>query len=90
MASFRSRILWLLLAVTVVVQVSTVTALVVQTNRRAQEQAGADLVSSGKVLDALLSSRDQRFQQAVTVLAADYGFRVAVTVSDKATIVSAL
>jgi len=90
MSSFRSRILWLLLAVAVLVQAATVTALVVQTNRRAQEQAGADLLSGGKVLEALLIARAERFEQAVTLLAADYGFREAVTLGDHATIVSAL
>ena len=89
-SSFRSRVLWSLLAVVVVVQVATMWAFVVQTNRHAREQAGEDLRSGGKVLNALLSARAERFHQAVTILAADYGFREAVTLSDRVTISSAL
>lgn len=90
MSSFRSRILWLLLAVAVLVQIATMTALVVQTNRRTDQRAGAHLASSGRILDALLSARAERLRQAVTMLADDDAFREAVASSDRTAIVAAL
>lgn len=89
-SSFRSRVLWLLLALVLFVQLATVAALVIRTNQHAERQAGEDLTSGGKVLNALLNTRAERFEQAVTILATDYGFRDAVTHSDRDTISSAL
>ncbi len=89
-SSFRSRVLWLLLVLVVFVQLATVAALVVRTDHHAEAQAGEDLRSGGKVLNALLDARAERFHQAVTILAADYGFRDAVTHADRETISSAL
>lgn len=88
--SFRVRILLLLVTLLLVVQVATVTALVVQTNREAQAQAKDELRAGGRVLDALLRLRAEQMQQAVRVLVADYGFKEAVTLGDRATIASAL
>jgi diguanylate cyclase (GGDEF)-like protein len=90
MKSFRTRVVWLLLTLVVVIQTITVLALVWQTNRRAAEQAGENLEVGARVLDALLQSRTARMREAVHVLVADYGFKDAATRNDPDTLVSAL
>src|SRR5437868_4268875 len=88
--SFRTKILLLLIGLLVAVQAVTVVTLVVQTNRKAQNQAKQELRSGARVLDALLRSRAEQLQQAVRVLVSDYGFKEAATLEDRATIASAL
>lgn len=88
--SFRMRILLLLISLLLAVQAATVITLVVQTNRKAQNQAKQELRSGARILDALLRLRAEQMQQAVRVLVSDYGFKEAVTLGDRATIVSAL
>lgn len=90
MTSFRTRTLSLLIALVLTVQVVTVVTLVAQTNRKAQNQAREELLAGARVLDALLRLRAEQIQQAVRVLVADYGFKEAVTLGDRATIASAL
>jgi diguanylate cyclase len=90
MKTFRSRVLWLLLSLVVAVQVATVVALVFQTNRRAERQAGEDLQVGAQVLSALMQSRAEQLSEAVQVLVADYGFKEAATSNDSATLVSVL
>src|SRR5262245_18484254 len=90
MTSFRARTLLLLVALVLAVQAVTVVTLVMQPNRRAQDQAQQDLRSGAKVLDALMRLRAEQIQQAVRVLVSDYGFKEAVTLGDRATIESAL
>jgi diguanylate cyclase (GGDEF)-like protein len=90
MTSFRIRILSLLTALVLAVQAVTAFTLVVQTNRKAQNQAQQELRSGARVLDALLRLRSEQIQQAVRVLVSDYGFKEAVTLGDRATIASAL
>lgn len=90
MKSFRTRTLMLLIGLVLVIQAVTVVTLVVQATRRAQTQASQDLRSGAKVLDALLRLRAEQIQQAVRVLASDYGFKEAVTLGDRSTIASAL
>jgi diguanylate cyclase (GGDEF)-like protein len=89
-ASFRMRVLLLLISLLLAVQAVTVVTLVVQTNRKAQDQAKQELRSGARVLDALLRLRAEQMQQAVRVLVSDYGFKEAVTLGDRATIASAL
>ncbi|HYM36668.1 MAG TPA: EAL domain-containing protein, partial [Steroidobacteraceae bacterium] len=90
MKSFRSRVLWLLLVLVVTIQLATVIVLVLQTNSRADQQAGEDLQVGARVLDALLKSRADELSAAVQVLVADYAFRQAVALNDADTLVSAL
>src|SRR5262249_55726863 len=90
MKSFRTRVVWLLLTLVVVIQAITALALVWQTNRRAAEQAGENLEVGPRVLDALVQSRAARLREAVHVLVADYGFKDAATRNDPDTLVSAL
>lgn len=90
MKSFRARVLLWLLLLVVAIQVVTVGALVLQANRRAEQQAGEDLLVGARVLDALLQSRAEQLREAVRVLVSDYGFKEAATLSDAATLVSAL
>jgi diguanylate cyclase len=90
MTSFRTRTVSLLIGLVLAVLAVTVVTLVVQTNRKAQNQARQELRSGAKVLDALLRSRAEQIQQAVRVLVSDYGFKEAVTLGDRATIASAL
>lgn len=89
-SSFRTRILLLLIGLLLAVQAVTVVTLVVQTNRKAQNQAQQELQSGARVLDALLRLRAEQLQQAVRVLASDYGFKEAASLGDRATIASAL
>lgn len=89
-ASFRMRVLLLLISLLLAVQAVTVITLVAQTNRKAQDQAKQELRSGARVLDALLRLRAEQMQQAVRVLVSDYGFKEAVTLGDRATIASAL
>jgi diguanylate cyclase (GGDEF)-like protein len=90
MKTFRARVLWSLLVLVVAIQVITVAALVLQTNRRAEQQAGEDLLVGARVLDALLQSRSEQLREAVRVLVADYGFKEAATLGHGETIASAL
>src|SRR5262245_32213727 len=90
MKSFRSKVLLLLLGLVVTIQLITVVGLVLQTNSRAEEQAGDDLQVGGRVLNALLQSRAEQLREAVQVLVADYGFKEAATLNDADTLVSAL
>lgn len=89
-SSFRTRILLLLIGLLLAVQAVTVVTLVAQTNRKAQSQAQDELQSGARVLDTLLRLRAEQLQQAVRVLASDYGFKEAATLGDRATIASAL
>ena len=89
-ASFRTRILLLLIGLLLTAQAVTAVVLVMQTNRNAQAQAQQELRSGGRVLDALMRLRAEQMQQAVRVLVSDYGFKEAVTLGDRPTIASAL
>jgi diguanylate cyclase (GGDEF)-like protein len=90
MGSFRARTLVLLIVLVLAVQAITAFTLLVQANARAREQAHAELRSGGRVLNALLRTRAEQIQQAVGVLVADYGFKEAVALGDRDTLVSAL
>lgn len=90
MSTFRARILLLLLTIVIVTQVATMLALLVQTNRKGQELARQELRNAGHVIDALMQTRAEQLRDAVRVLAADYGFKEAVTFGETATVRSAL
>jgi diguanylate cyclase (GGDEF)-like protein len=90
MLSFRTRILGLLLALVVTIQIATMVALVVKTQGGAQSRARVELEAGGRVLTSLMQSRADQLRDAVQVLVADYGFKEAVTSGDRETVLSAL
>jgi diguanylate cyclase (GGDEF)-like protein len=90
MLSFRTRILGLLLALVVTIQIATMIALVVKTQGGAQSRARVELEAGGRVLTNLMQSRADQLRDAVQVLVADYGFKEAVTSGDRETVLSAL
>ena len=90
MLSFRTRILGLLLALVVTIQIATMIALVVKTQGGAQSRARVELEAGGRVLTSLMQSRADQLRDAVQVLVADYGFKEAVTSGDRETVLSAL
>ncbi|HSD75634.1 MAG TPA: EAL domain-containing protein [Steroidobacteraceae bacterium] len=90
MLSFRTRILGLLLALVVTIQIATMVALVVKTQGGAQSRARVELEAGGRVLTSLMQSRADQLRDAVQVLVADYGFKEAVTSGDRDTVLSAL
>jgi diguanylate cyclase (GGDEF)-like protein len=90
MLSFRTRILGLLLALVVTIQIATMVALVVKTQGGAQSRARVELEAGGRVLTSLMQSRAEQLRDAVQVLVADYGFKEAVTSGDRETVLSAL
>jgi diguanylate cyclase (GGDEF)-like protein len=90
MLSFRTRILGLLLALVVTIQIATMIALVVKTQGGAQSRAAVELEAGGRVLTSLMQSRADQLRDAVQVLVADYGFKEAVTSGDRETVLSAL
>jgi diguanylate cyclase (GGDEF)-like protein len=90
MLSFRTRILGLLLALVVTIQIATMVALVVKTQGGAQSRARVELEAGGRVLTSVMQSRADQLRDAVQVLVADYGFKEAVTSGDRETVLSAL
>ena len=90
MLTFRTRILGLLLALVVTIQIATMIALVVKTQGGAQSRARVELEAGGRVLTSLMQSRADQLRDAVQVLVADYGFKEAVTSGDRETVLSAL
>ena len=90
MLSFRTRILGLLLALVVTIQIATMIALVVKTQGGAQARAAVELEAGGRVLTSLMQSRADQLRDAVQVLVSDYGFKEAVTSGDRETVLSAL
>ena len=90
MHSFRSRILILIIGLVVATQIVTLVAVSARIGDDVREQANEQLQSSGSVVGQLMAVRSAQLANAVSVLAADFGFREAVTSSDRATIVSAM
>ncbi|HSC07991.1 MAG TPA: cache domain-containing protein, partial [Steroidobacteraceae bacterium] len=90
MLSFRTRILGLLLALVVTIQIATMVALVFKTQGGAQSRARVELEAGGRVLTSVMQSRADQLRDAVQVLVADYGFKEAVTSGDRETVLSAL
>ncbi len=58
--------------------------------RNARQQATSDLTVGERIFDNLISDNSKNLTQASKILAADYGFREAVSSKDAETIVSAL
>ncbi|RBA24681.1 bifunctional diguanylate cyclase/phosphodiesterase [Herminiimonas fonticola] len=88
--SLSSRIVIVMLALLLAVQVAGFWAVRAAVERQVRNEIVSDLRVSERIWDRLLQQNAQRLREASIVLAADYGFRSAVTTGDKETISSAL
>lgn len=90
MHSFRNRILILIIGLMVGTQIVTLVAVSARIAEDVRGQANEQLQTSGSVVSQLLVARSAQLANAVSLLAADFGFREAVTSSDRPTLVSAM
>lgn len=90
MHSFRNRILILIIGLVVGTQIVTLVAVSARIGDDVRAQADDQLEAAGAVVGQLMAVRSAQLANAVSVLAADFGFREAVTSGDRATIVSAM
>jgi diguanylate cyclase (GGDEF)-like protein len=88
--SLRARILALFLGLLLVVQVAGFSAIRASLSNHAHNTLPGRLELGDRVLTSLLAQRAQKLSDGTRLLAADYGFREAVSSDDTATIVSAL
>jgi diguanylate cyclase (GGDEF)-like protein len=88
--SLSSRIVIVMLALLLAVQVAGFWAVRAAVERQVRNEIASDLTVGTRIWDRLLQQNAQRLREASVVLAADYGFRSAVTTGDKETISSAL
>lgn len=89
MGSFRKRLLILLIGLVVVTQTVTLAAVLASTARTVRARAADQLLSGGSYARQLVRFRSEQLANAVSVLAADFGFREAVASGDHPTILSA-
>ncbi|MDU9414113.1 EAL domain-containing protein [Pseudomonas sp. zfem005] len=88
--SFQARIACVLILLLLVVVSALYFAVKVATGAAVQAQAREELDIGGRVFERLLESRSRQLHDAVQVLAADFGFKEAVSSGDEETIRSAL
>lgn len=88
--SLSSRIVIVMLALLLAVQVAGFWAVQVAVERQVSNEIASDLTVAERIWGRLLQQNAQRLREASVVLAADYGFRSAVTTGDQETIASAL
>lgn len=88
--SLSSRIVIVMLALLLAVQVAGFWAVRAAVERQVRNEIASDLTVGERIWDRLLQQNAQRLREASIVLAADYGFRSAVTTGDKETLSSAL
>lgn len=88
--SFQARIACVLILLLLVVIGALYFAVKVATGAAVQAQAREELDIGGRVFERLLESRSRQLHDAVQVLAADFGFKEAVSSGDEDTIRSAL
>jgi diguanylate cyclase (GGDEF)-like protein len=89
MASFRKRLLVLIIGLVVVTQTVTLAAVLASTAHTVQGRAAGELRSGGSFAQQLIRFRAGQLANGVGVLAADFGFREAVASGDVPTILSA-
>ena len=89
-SSLSSRIVIVMLALLLAVQVASFWAVRAAVERQVRNEIASDLTVGARIWDRLLQQNAQRLREASIVLAADYGFRSAVTTGDQETIASAL
>ncbi len=88
--SFQARIACVLILLLLVVVGALTVAVKVATNDAVRAQAREQLQVGTRVFERLLDMRGRRLRDGVQLLAADFGFRDAVSSGDSATIRSAL
>ena len=85
-----SRIVALSLLLLLIVQGAVFSVVRISIEQSAKRQVGQELLVGERVWRRLLDQNAQTLTQGATVLAADYGFRAAISTQDEATIRSAL
>jgi diguanylate cyclase (GGDEF)-like protein len=90
MYTFRRRLIVILLGLVVLTQLVTMGIFVARSHIEAKEEAAANLVVSGNMLQALLTSKGQERREAVQISATDFGFKSSVASGDETTIRSTL
>ncbi len=88
--SLSSRIVIVMLALLLAVQVAGFWAVRAALERQVGNEISSDLTVGERIWERLLQQNALRLREASIVLAADYGFRSAVTTGDQETIASAL
>jgi diguanylate cyclase len=88
--SFRSRIILLLVGLIALVQVATVVAALVATNKNTMKYANKELQSGALIFKILFAARNAQLLDSVKILAQDFAFRRAIATADTNTIKSAL
>lgn len=88
--SFRTRLFILFLVLAASVLIATLAAVTVATSSQAERTVERELGVSERVLIELLRVRGEQLLQAAQVLADDFGFREAVAVGDRETLISAM
>ena len=88
--SIRARIVTLFLALLVVVQLASFSAISAGLAHHAHDVLPERLAAGEQVLATLVDQRAQKLTEAARVLAADYGFRSALLAGDQETIASVL
>ncbi len=89
MNSFRNRLLVLIIGLIAVTQTVTLVAVLASTRRNVEARAVEQLEAGGSYALQLVQFRASQLASGVAVLAADFGFREAVSSSDVPTILSA-
>ncbi len=89
MKSFRNRLLVLIIGLIAVTQTVTLFAVLASTRRNVEARAAEQLTAGGSYALQLLQFRARQLASGVAVVAADFGFREAVSSSDVPTILSA-
>lgn len=88
--SLSSRIVIVMLGLLLAVQIAGFWAVRAAVERQVRNEISSNLTVGARIWDRLLQQNAQRLREASIVLAADYGFRSAVTTGDQETIASAL
>ncbi|MFZ2509448.1 MAG: EAL domain-containing protein [Steroidobacteraceae bacterium] len=89
MNSFRNRLLVLIIGLIAVTQTVTLVAVLESTRRNVEIRAAQQLTAGSSYALQLLKFRASQLATGVAVLAADFGFREAVSTGDRPTILSA-
>lgn len=89
MNSFRNRLLVLIIGLIAVTQTVTLVAVLESTRRNVEARAAEQLTAGSSYALQLMTFRASQLASAVAVLAADFGFREAVSSQDPPTILSA-
>ena len=87
---FQGKVIAVMMAAICVVQVATLAAVQVVTERSVRDQLGEQLQVAGRVWQHFHEGRDTQLLESVAVLADDFGFKAAVASNDLATMRSAL